>query len=225
MASIIKQNILLRTWAWLIRLPKRYKFLIAITVLYLLWFAITTPIKNPFANDAVTLRGRFPFDQGYELMFSQRTLSSSTSHLSKILCGSFVHSNTTCDGGSTRFYPKKIDGQHYELTVYRDAYFSGLLGWVAKDRLYYRVHQNTVDGDKHRGLFYGLGSSPANEICDDIGQLVSTDKGSVSCTGQEYYKKYKALALPTSNALGKNTQEYNFWLNSELDAKMKEIKP
>lgn len=225
MASIIKQNILLRTWAWLIRLPKRYKFLIAITVLYLLWFAITTPIKNPFANDAVKLRGRFPFDQGYELMFSQRTLSSSTSHLSKILCGSFIHSNTTCDGGSTRFYPKKIDGQHYELTVYRDAYFGGLLGWVAKDRLYYRVHRNTIDGDKHRGLFYGLGPSPANEICDDSGEYVPTDRGEIFCMGQKEHKNYKVLTLPSRYASGNNVQEYNLWLYSELDVKMKEIKP
>ena len=218
-------SLFLRTWSWLKGFPSRHKIITALAVLFLVWQAIMTPIKNPFANDAITVRGRFPFDQGYELMFSQETYSNPESRFSKIFCKSFAHSFTSCNGGSVRYYPKKIDGQHYELTVYRDAYFSGLLGWVSKDRLYYRVHQKMVDGDKHKGLFYCLGPSPEINACNDTELSIQKYNGGLFCMGQKEHKNYKALTMPTNNADVSNVQEYDFWLYSELDAKLKEIKP
>ena len=223
--SMHNPSLFLRTWTWLKGFPRRHKIITALAVLFLVWQAIMTPIKNPFANDAITVRGRFPFDQGYELMFSQQTYSNPESRFSKIFCKSFAHSFTSCNGGSVRFYPKKIDGQHYELTVYRDAYFSGLLGWISKDRLYSRVHKSTVDGDKHKGLFYGLGPSPEIYACDDSLQSIHERNGGLFCMDQNRDKDYKVLILPIKHALEKNIQEYNFWLYSELDAKLKEIKP
>ena len=223
--SMHNPSLFLRTWTWLKGFPRRHKIITALAVLFLVWQAIMTPIKNPFASDAITVRGRFPFDQGYELMFSQETYSNPESRFSKIFCKSFAHSFTSCNGGSVRFYPKKIDGQHYELTVYRDAYFSGLLGWISKDRLNYRVHQNTMDGDTFSRHFLGLGPSPENYACDNSVQSIRERKGGMFCSGQETHKDYKVLTLPMRSDLSNNEQEYNFWLDSELDEKLKGNKP
>lgn len=220
MQTDIKDNPILRVLMWLKGFPKRHKIITALAVLYLAWLAIMTPIKNPFASDAITVRGRFPFDQGFELVFLQETHSTSTFQLSKILCGK---SYTRCNGGAVKFYPKKIDGHHYELTVFRDAYFAGLLGWVSEDRLYYRPHQSGVDPEKIAKLFLNLGPSPENYACDP--KYTQTFKGGLFCSGQETHKDYKVLILPKRSDLGNNEQEYNFWLDSELDAKLKEIKP
>jgi hypothetical protein len=45
-----------RFWQWLKNFPKRHKFITALVLLYVLWKAIMTPIPNPFAKDAITVR-------------------------------------------------------------------------------------------------------------------------------------------------------------------------
>ncbi|MBL0252796.1 MAG: hypothetical protein IPQ12_09550 [Polaromonas sp.] len=45
------------------------------------------------------------------------------------------------------------------------------------------------------------------------------------CSGQETHKDYKVLTLPMRSDLSNNEQEYNFWLDSELDEKLKGNKP
>ena len=42
---------------------------------------------------------------------------------------------------------------------------------------------------------------------------------------QETHKDYKVLTLPMRSDLSNNEQEYNFWLDSELDEKLKGNKP
>lgn len=202
-----------KVWAWLKDFPRRHKIITVLLLLYGLWHLATTPIKNPWASDAYTIRGRFPFDQGFELEFLQFAYNTADWH--RRWCGGINVDRAHCSGGHEVLKPRKIDGQHYELTVYRDRYISGPAGWVA-DPASYRAYRAGVDPSTM--IFLSLAPSPDRLACDSGVERLSKYEGGLFCMSQKEHQKYGQLVLPLSP--GNNSQEkiFDFWLYSELDA-------
>jgi hypothetical protein len=102
-------------------------------VLFLKLFGgvVFTPRLNPNPQDPITIRGAFPFDKGYDLVFNQG--ARTTAPWASVVCGGFGLTRGwkgfACRGGYETFLPKKIDCCHYEITLYRDHYLPGIAGW------------------------------------------------------------------------------------------------
>ncbi len=217
-------SLFLRTWSWLKGFPSRHKIITALAVLFLVWQAIMTPIKNPFASDAITVRGRFPFDQGYELVFIQD--AEGTAKWYRRRCGGSRVEEAVCTAGKTVLYPKKIDGQHYELTIYRDRYFRGLAGWEAGEGLLVTHFKAGIDRIPFQT---GVRHTNRDMACDGSDAVLKEQKYRLFCTSLTNVKKYRdrpVSALPELPPDSKNEWVLNYWLESELDAmSAKEIKP
>ena len=58
---------------WLLHWVRQHWIISTLVLLYVtysgFWWLVFTPIRNPWPQEAFTIRGRFPFDKGYELMF------------------------------------------------------------------------------------------------------------------------------------------------------------
>lgn len=200
-------------WAWFKGFPRRHKIITVLLLLYGLWHLATTPIKNPWASDAYTIRGRFPFDQGFELEFLQFAYNTADWH--QRWCGGINAERADCSGGHEILKPRKIDGQHYELTVYRDRYFSGPAGWVA-DPASYRAYQ--AGADPRAMIFLSLAPSPDQLACSDSDERLKERSGRMFCMSQKEVKKYRQLVLPLGQINNLKEKIFNFWLDSELDA-------
>lgn len=124
---------------WLQQFPRR-RPIVTVLVLTLvglgLFFKILgawvfTPRLNPNPQDPITIRGVFPFDKGYDLVFDQG--ARTTAPWASVVCGGFGLTRGwkgfACRGGYETFLPKKIDCCHYEITLYRDHYLPGIAGW------------------------------------------------------------------------------------------------
>lgn len=133
-------SVWMRLLLWMKAFPRSHKIITLLILIYLLLkcvgFVVFKPWVNPFADDLVTIRGSFPFDKGYELIFNQ-TLETT---IASYFCG-----GTPLDTGPRHcskevkdFIPKRIDGNTYELIFHRDQFFSGLAGWKF-NALTYRV--------------------------------------------------------------------------------------
>jgi hypothetical protein len=80
MAFIDLKTIVQRSCQWLKTFPKRHWIITGLGVIYLVWYLVLTPIRNPFAHETFTIRGRFPIEQGYELMFNQNVYGAAKWH-------------------------------------------------------------------------------------------------------------------------------------------------
>lgn len=183
--------------------------------LYVAW-------RNPFASDTVTLRGRFPFDQGYELVIGQSAINSYDWH--QRLCGWFgtVVSHASCTGAREVLTPKRVDAKHYSLTLYRDYYFKGVAGW----QLAYGYRHYLAAADPYSGGGSGLpvlDKGVVNYICSTDSQYI-TRADKLFCSNQNFYKKYKNVVLSEEQAVASNEYVVNFWLDSELDLLLKKGK-
>lgn len=189
------------------------------------WWLVFTPIRNPWPQDAFTIRGRFPFDKGYDLMFYQNVYGKAQWH--QRLCGGGVlyllgvqTSTATCASGGISIKPRQIDGQHYEVTLYQDAYFSSLQDWTANT--FHTQYKAGVDYNTIRGFTdYG---APENSACDDSEKSLRVLNGKLFCTTQTTDKDYKHLTLTEGQPSGPNERLQNFWLYSELDQKLRQHK-
>jgi hypothetical protein len=189
------------------------------------WWAVFTPIRNPWPQEAFTIRGRFPFDKGYELMFYQNVYGMADWH--KRLCGGGIFyllgyqtSKATCSGGGISTKPRQIDGQHYEVTLYRDAYFAGFQNWTSNT--FHTQYKVGVDYNTIRGFTsYG---APENSACDDSEEFLRKYSGKLFCTKQTTHKDYKQLVIREGQPAGPNERIQNFWLESELDQMLRQQK-
>lgn len=207
---------------WLLRWVRKHWIISALLALFAVWhsvwWVIFTPIRNPWPQEAFTIRGRFPFDKGYELMFYQNVYGAADWH--QRLCGGGVFyllgvqtSTATCSAGGVSTKPRQIDGQHYEVTLYRDAYFSGLQDWTANT--FHTQYKVGVDYNKIKGFTsYG---APENSACDDSEEFLRKYSGELFCTKQTTHKDYKHLVITEGQPAGLNERIQNFWLESELD--------
>lgn len=187
------------------------------------WLHFNMPIRNPWPRETYTVKGRFPFDKGFDLVFMQNVYGGSEWH--QRLCGMLsLRHEATCGGGGVFFKPRRIDSQHYEVTLYRDYYFTGLPGWTLDGTNEWPLaFRSGIGFDYEKSMNTSLGKMPV-VVCDDRQEEVEKRMGRLFCTEQydepsraQGHLKYKHLPLPMSSAGGPNERIKDFWLYSELD--------
>lgn len=92
---------------------------------------IFTPRINPNPQDPLTIRGAFPFDKGYDLVFNQG--ARTTTPWVNVICGGFGviagWDGFSCNSDEEILRPQKIGCCSYEVTFFRDQYLPGIAGW------------------------------------------------------------------------------------------------
>ncbi len=208
-------NALQRAWIWLGTFSRRHKVITVLLVLYLLWQVIFTPWKNPFAHDAVTIRGRFPFDRGFDLMFRQNAYGDAKWY--RRWCGGAQTENAICRSGYEVLKPTRVDGQHYEITIYRDRYVSLFADWKEETwHLQYKADAG-LNPAEMGATSYG---DPENAVCDGGEVRLKVLKNEMFCMPIAEHKRYKSLVLTEEQSVGNRERLMNFWLYSELEAKL-----
>ncbi len=187
------------------------------------WWHFETPIRNPWARDTYTVKGRFPFDKGYDLIFMQSVYGGAPWH--QRVCGMLsLRDWATCGGGNVFFKPRRIDGEHYEVTLYRDYYFRGVPGWTLNATNEWPLaFKAGIDFDYESAMITSLMPTHV-AVCDDSSESIATFTGKLFCM-QQYddpsrergHRKYKHLVLPLSEPGDTTTKTLDFWLYSELD--------
>jgi hypothetical protein len=207
---------------------RRHRFLSSLILFFFVWrvfwWHFDTPIRNPWPQDTYIVKGRFPFDKGFDLIFMQQVHGDAYWH--QLVCGWIsLHQKPIPCGGkkSVYFKPKQIDGQHYEVTLYRDYFFSGLPGWrldgINEWSLGFKA--GTVI-DPAKGNFQGVSQMPV-VICSDSSEDLIRFKEQLFCAAQfsdpsrtRGYVKYMSLDFPLSAQPAPNVKVQDFWLESEL---------
>ncbi len=130
--------------------------------LYVLAFAflfdlIVGPFANPAASEKVTIYGAFPCDKGYKLNVFHS--AHTTSRLAAFVCGGFGtvtdFRGFGCRGGARFVKVKQIGCCNYEMEIFRDYYFSGVVGWIRGPLFYSVLPADAVP--KLRGLGFPSG--------------------------------------------------------------------
>ncbi len=187
------------------------------------WVHFNVPIPNPWPRETYTVKGRFPFDKGYDLVFMQSVYGGSYWH--QRLCGMLSFRQlATCGGGGEFFKPRRIDDQHYEVTLYRDYYFPGLPGWrLDATNEWPLAFQSGIGFDYEKSIVVSLGATPI-AVCSDQPKDLKRTEGRLMCMDQyddpERTRgpiKYKDLQIPLSGQSADGVQVRDFWLFSELD--------
>ncbi len=187
------------------------------------WLHFNMPIRNPWPRETYTVKGRFPFDKGFDLVFMQNVYGGSEWH--QRLCGMLsLRHEATCAGGGVFFKPRRIDSQHYEVTLYRDYYFTGLPGWTLDGTNEWPLaFRSGIGFEYEKALVTSLWPTPV-AVCDDSLQTLERLDGKLFCM-QQYNDpsrqagniKYKHLVLPQTSSDDGNVKIKDFWLYSELD--------
>jgi hypothetical protein len=169
----------------------------------LIWSWVLTPSINPHPKDAVTIRGAFPFDKGYDLQV-YHVAYTSTPWVNS-WCGWPVPGRPiSCRGGRQTLAVKKTDATHYEIVFYRDYYLPGIAGWEFGG-LIYRAPSTRTQGEGRIG-----GSFPWQNTAVKCFESDAPDRHLICLaldkTGPDIYKQ------PTRHA------EVNFYLKSEFPA-------
>lgn len=202
---------MVRAGHWLKAFAWRHKVISALVLFYLLSKVIMTPIVNPFASDVYTIRGRFPFDKGYELAFDQRVLGQAKWF--RAWCGWPLSEEGNCYKGFEILKPTRIGENHYELKVQRDRYFTGPQGWEHRiSHIEYKMDSG-IDLNRHSLRDY---AGDESSVCDDSEEFLKKYKNELFCTSQLTHKDFKVLSLPDGQPVMPNEQVINFWLDSEL---------
>jgi hypothetical protein len=187
------------------------------------WWQFNTPIRNPWPQDTYIVKGRFPFDKGYDLVFMQNVYGGARWH--QRLCGMLsLRDTATCSAGNVFFKPRRIDGEHYEVTLYRDYYFAGLPGWTLNATNEWPLaFKAGIDFDYEKAFITSLWPTPV-AVCDDRQQSLIKFMQVLFCmqqyddpTRERGHAKYKNLVLPLSESGDVHTKIKDFWLYSELD--------
>jgi hypothetical protein len=215
MRTEIKTNagMMTRVWLWLKGFPKRHKVITTLAVLYVLWKLVMTPIVNPFAHDVYTIRGRFPFDQGFELMFRQNAYGNAKWYRRQ--CGGIQTDDAICRDGHRVLKPTRLDGQRYEIKIYRDRYFAAFADW--KEETWHVEYKANV-GINPEKMPADAYANEENSACNGSSESMERHKGQLFCTGHLNDKDYKHLVINEGLPLKPNERLLNFWLYSDLDA-------
>lgn len=207
-----------QVWQWLKAFPKRHRVITGLSLIYIVWSLVTMPIRNPFPQEEFKIRGRFPFDQGYELMFKQNIYGEASWY--RLWCGSGIfllfgyQQSATCSEGGVWTKPKQIDGQHYEVTLYKDVYFKGLPNWTSN--IWHTQYKANAGVDYTKLLVTDYGA-PENSACDGSEEFLRKYEGKLFCTKQTRHKDFKHLLIQEGHPAGPNEKIQNFWLDSELE--------
>ena len=205
-----------RVWTWVKGFPKRHKIITVLVVLYVLFKIAITPIKNPFASDVYVIRGRFPFEQGFELMFRQEVYGNAKWY--RRWCGGLVSRNAVCSAGAEIHKPTRLDAQHYEMRLYRDRYFSLFADWTEQTwHLQYKANA----GLKPETVAASSYANDTNSACDGSEESLARFKNKLFCTGHLNDSAYKHLTITEGQLVKADEELLNFWLYAELDAMLK----
>lgn len=179
-------------------------------VFLVLVLACATPIRNPFPTEKIKVSGVFPFDKGFHLEFYQ--YAHSTANWYAYICSGFglIKRKSTCSSSREVLHPQRIDDQHYELTVYRDKYFSGLVGWTTTHS-FFRAYKKDASG---RMIFVTSEASPIVVKCDGNGRRLSQRAGRIFCRPDGIQEGYRYLLLTEDFSSGES-EEINFYLYTE----------
>lgn len=188
--------------------PRRHWILTAWTLAIAGFYIAITPFKNPFAQDAITIRGRFPFEQGFELVFRQNAYGNAQWY--RRWCGGIQTDNAICRAGYTYTKPTRTDAQHYAITIYRDRYFPWFADWKEET---WHVQRKAKVGLPQGATSYG---NPENSVCDGSEEALNKFGGELYCRGQLDDTEFKNLVLLDGQPVGANEKLMNFWLFSEL---------
>ena len=212
-----------RVISWLKRHWLASSLLVLIVTWQVFWWHFNIPIRNPWPQDTYTVKGRFPFNKGYDLVFMQNVYGGARWH--QRLCGMLSLRHTaTCSAGNVFFKPRRIDGEHYEVTLYRDYYFAGLPGWrLDATNEWPLAFKAGIDFDYEKSMITSLWPTPV-AVCDDRPESPQLRLGRLRCM-QQYddpsrksgHARYKHLVLPLSAVGDTTTKIWDFWLYSELD--------
>jgi hypothetical protein len=130
----------------------------------------------------------------------------------------------TCGGGNVFFKPRRVDGEHYEVTLYRDYYFAGLPGWrLDATNEWPLAFKAGINFDYEKAMITSLWPTPV-AVCDDRPESLEKFLGVLFCmqqyddsTRERGHSRYKHLVLPLSGLGDVTTKIKDFWLYSELD--------
>lgn len=191
-------------------LVKRRKVVTSFFLLLVLGLICTTPIRNPSPKEKITINGVFPYDKGFELEFYQYAYS--TADWYSYVCSGFglIRGKSTCTASREVLYPERIDDQHYELTVYRDRYFKGFVGWTAAHSFFRAYKKNAPENT----IFSIPEANLISMRCDGNGRRLSQRAGQIFCTTDENRHEYKYLVLTEDLSFG-FSEHLNFWLYTE----------
>lgn len=206
------ENVVVRVW----RLGKlfawRHKVISVLVLTYATWRVVMTPVINPFASDVYTIRGRFPFEQGFELQFIQNAYGDAKWY--RRWCGGIQTNNAICRSGRHVLKPTRLDGQNYEIKIYRDRYFSAFAGW--KEETWHVEYKADAGLDPIKVMAHSY-INDENSACDGSDKSAIRHKGQLFCVGHLNDKDYKHLAIKAGLPLKSNERLLNFWLYTELD--------
>lgn len=191
-------------------LVKHYKIWISLCMLLVFALICTTPIKNPFAKEKLTIYGDFPYDKGFELEFYQYAYS--TADWYSYVCSGFgiISEKSTCTANREILHPQRTNGRHYELTVYRDRYFLGLVGWRSTHS-FFRAYKKNVSTNI---TFLTPEASPSSLTCDGNGRRLSQRQGRIFCSPDDDRQEFKYLVL-TEDHSSQFSEQINFHLYTE----------
>lgn len=208
-----------RAWLWIKCFPKRHKVIATLAVLYVIFKLVMTPIVNPFASDTYTIRGRFPFDQGFELMFIQNGYGNAQWY--RRWCGGIQTDDAICRAGHRLLKPTRLDGQNYEIRIYRDRYFSAFADW--KEETWHVEYKANMGLDPFRVMAHSY-VNDENSACNGSEESAIRHKGQLFCTGHLNDKDYRHLVINEGLPLKPNERLMNFWLYPDLDAMLRKEK-
>jgi hypothetical protein len=212
---------------WVGKHPVLCAFLLIVVLWKGFWWHFNTPIKNPWPEHPYTIKGRFPFDKGFDIVFGLRVAGEAKWH--RWICGGINVTYAGCSGGTLYFHPQKVDGKKYQMTMYKDYYLKGLPQW-SEANFFDKPYNSQADFDPKKSSIGGnVGWKNIPIICDDSKENLQQYKGAMRCRTQyddperkHGHLRYKHLKLPASQVAGPNEQVMDFWLYSELEEMLKE---
>ena len=182
-------------------------------LLYVAFKLVMTPIVNPFASDVYTIRGRFPFDQGFELMFRQNAYGNAKWY--RRWCGGINTTDAICRDGNRVLKPTRLSGQNYEIQIHRDRYLSAFADW--KEETWHVEYKANMGLDPLKVMAHEY-INDENSACDGSNESIREFKGRLFCGGHLNHKNYRHLVINGGLPLKANERLLNFWLHTELDA-------
>ena len=111
--------------------------------------------------------------------------------------------------------PTRLDGQNYEIKIYRDRYFSAFADW--KEETWHVEYKANMGLDPTKVMAHAYVNED-NSACDGSEESAIRHGGKLFCTGHLNDKDYKHLVIKVGLPLKSNERLLNFWLYTDLDA-------
>ena len=138
-------TLITRAIAW----PRRYKVVVTVFAVIVSAFCgyrwLMTPTINPNPTMRVVMRGRFPFDKGWELRIARsfHTQNSLCKRTARVFF--FIPQAEVSREKSLPFIvPTRLDGSRYEVEYYEDYFLPGFCDWTPGFASYYILQREEI---------------------------------------------------------------------------------